>query len=173
MRALAWRLLRRDWRAGELTLLLAALILAVAATTTLRFFSSSLEQAMHQQAAQLLGADLVLGSSRGIRPLWVAEAQRLQLRQTQTLEFGSMAQRSEQFQLVSVKAISAGYPLRGELKLRNGLTGIPASGTVWVEERLLGLLQAREGDALQIGASPPSSTATPTGATVSPPCHRA
>lgn len=153
MRALAWRLLRRDWRAGELTLLLAALILAVAATTTLRFFSSSLEQAMHQQAAQLLGADLVLGSSRGIRPLWVAEAQRLQLRQTQTLEFGSMAQRREQFQLVSVKAISAGYPLRGELKLRNGLTGIPASGTVWVEERLLGLLQAREGDALQIGES--------------------
>ena len=153
MRALAWRLLRRDWRAGELTLLLAALILAVAATTTLRFFSSSLEQAMHQQAAQLLGADLVLGSSRGIRPLWVAEAQRLQLRQTQTLEFGSMAQRGEQFQLVSVKAISAGYPLRGELKLRNGLTGIPASGTVWVEERLLGLLQTREGDALQIGES--------------------
>lgn len=153
MRALAWRLLRRDWRAGELTLLLAALTLAVAATTTLRFFSSSLEQAMHQQAAQLLGADLVVGSTRGIRPVWVEEAQRLQLRQTQTLEFGSMAQRGEQFQLVSVKAISAGYPLRGELKLRNGLTGIPAAGTVWVEERLLGLLQAREGDPLQIGES--------------------
>lgn len=153
MRALAWRLLRRDWRAGKLTLLLAALTLAVAATTTLRFFSSSLEQAMHQQAAQLLGADLVVGSTRGIRPVWVKEAQRLQLRQTQTLEFGSMAQRGEQFQLVSVKAISAGYPLRGELKLRNGLTGIPAAGTVWVEERLLGLLQAREGDPLQIGES--------------------
>ncbi|HEX5276864.1 MAG TPA: FtsX-like permease family protein [Fluviicoccus sp.] len=153
MRALAWRLLRRDWRAGELTLLLAALMLAVAATTTLRFFSSSLEQAMRQQAAQLLGADLVLGSTRGIRPMWVEEARRLQLRQTQTLEFGSMAQHGEQFQLVSVKAISTGYPLRGELKLRNGLTGIPAAGTVWVEERLLGLLQAREGANLQIGES--------------------
>jgi len=153
MRALAWRLLRRDWSAGELTLLLAALTLAVAATTTLRFFSSSLEQAMRQQAAQLLGADLVLNSTRGIRPLWVDEARRQQLRQTQTLEFGSMAQRGEQFQLVSVKAVSAGYPLRGQLTLRNGLTGIPAAGTVWVEERLLGLLQAREGDTLTIGES--------------------
>ncbi|RZU47817.1 putative ABC transport system permease protein [Fluviicoccus keumensis] len=153
MRALAWRLLRRDWRAGELTLLLAALALAVAATTSLRFFSTSLEQAMRQQAAQLLGADLVLSSTRGLRPMWVDEAQRLQLRQAQTLEFGSMAQHGEQFQLVTVKAVSPGYPLRGELKLRNGLTGIPAAGTVWVEERLLGLLQAQDGDTLQIGES--------------------
>jgi len=43
---LAWRLLSRDIRAGEIWLLLMALVLAVAATTSLRFFSASLEQGL-------------------------------------------------------------------------------------------------------------------------------
>ena len=147
---LAWRLFRRDLAAGELTLLLAALILAIAATTTLRFFSSSLEEAIRQQAAQLIGADLVLSSSRSLRPEWSQEAATLGLSQTTLLEFVSMAQQGDSFQLSSVKAVSAGYPLRGELKVR-GASGIPQPGTIWVEERLLNLLHTQPGQTVVIG----------------------
>jgi putative ABC transport system permease protein len=124
------RLFWRDLRAGEFTLLLMALILAVTATTTLRFFSSSLEQALAQQASRLLGADVVLQSSRGIRPQWPQLAQKLELQQTQTLEFATVAQQGDGFQLSSVKAVSSPYPLRGQLTL-NGMSlptnGIPQS----------------------------------------------
>ena len=97
----SWRLFWRDLRAGELTLLIAALILAIAATTTLRFFSGSLEQTLGQQAARLIGADLVVTSSRGIRPEWLQLAQQQNLQHTQTLEFSSVAQQGDNFQLSS------------------------------------------------------------------------
>lgn len=153
--AMALRLFWRDLRAGELTLLLAALILAVAATTTLRFFSSSLEQALHQQAGRLLGADLVLGSSRDIRPQWPTLAEQLQLRQSRTLEFSSVAQHGDSFQLSAIKAVSAGYPLRGELHIKplagTTLSSIPAPHTLWVEDRLLRLLNIQPGAELVLG----------------------
>ena len=148
------RLFWRDLRAGEFTLLLMALILAVTATTTLRFFSSSLEQALAQQASRLLGADVVLQSSRGIRPQWPQLAQKLELQQTQTLEFATVAQQGDGFQLSSVKAVSSPYPLRGQLTL-NGMSlptnGIPQSSTIWVEERLLALLNTHLGDTITLG----------------------
>jgi putative ABC transport system permease protein len=151
---LTWRLFWCDLRAGEFTLLLMALILAVTATTTLRFFSSSLEQALAQQASRLLGADVVLQSSRGIRPEWPQLAQKLKLQQTQTLEFSTVAQQGDGFQLSSVKAVSSPYPLRGQLAL-NGIklpsNGIPQHKTIWVEERLLALLNTRLGDTITLG----------------------
>ena len=141
---LSWRLFWRDLRAGELTLLITALILAIAATTTLRFFSGSLEQTLGQQAARLIGADLVVTSSRGIRPEWLQLADQQNLQHTQTIEFSSVAQQGDNFQLSSVKAVTTAYPLRGQLKIRtaNGIIitkAIPTTGTVWVEERLLNL----------------------------------
>ena len=153
---LSWRLFWRDLRAGELTLLIAALILAIAATTTLRFFSGSLEQTLGQQAARLIGADLVVTSSRGIRPEWLQLAQQHNLQHTQTLEFSSVAQQGDNFQLSSVKAVTTAYPLRGKLRIRTANSPItshtiPVTGTVWVEERLLNLLNTQLGKSLTIG----------------------
>lgn len=151
---MTWRLFWRDLRAGEFTLLLMALILAVTATTTLRFFSSSLEQALAQQAGKLLGADVVVLSSRGIRPQWPQLAQKYQLQHTQTIEFSTVAQYGDGFQLSSVKAVSAPYPLRGQLTLHNikpPANGIPQVGTIWVEERLLALLNTHIGNHITLG----------------------
>ncbi len=153
---LAWRLLSRDIRAGEIWLLLAALILAVAATTSLRFFSSSLEQGLTRQAASLLGADLVLDSSRPLRPEVLKEASTHDLQQATVTEFSSMIQYKDEFQLAAVKAVSAGYPLRGELQARRDKTqlpagSLPASGTLWLDERLFGLLAIGFDDEVQLG----------------------
>ena len=57
---LALRLLARDWRAGELRVLVAALVIAVAASTTIGFFTDRLARGLLNQSADLLGADLVL-----------------------------------------------------------------------------------------------------------------
>lgn len=155
---LSLRLLRRDARNGELWLLLLALVLAVAATTSLRFFSSSLEQGLIRQASSLIAADLVVSSSRGIRPEIVSLAEQYDLAQVNVTEFSSMIQSGDEFQLASIKAVTQGYPLRGELKGRlntepqdKTLRGIPPQGELWIDERLQGLLNAKIGDAVILG----------------------
>jgi len=58
----AWRMLARDWRAGELGVLAAALVIAVASVTSVGFFADRVSQALERDAHQLLGADLVLAA---------------------------------------------------------------------------------------------------------------
>lgn len=155
---LGWRLLWRDIRRGEIWLLLAALVLAVAATTSLRFFSTSLDQGLRQQAASLIAADLVLSSSRPLRPAALETAAKLKLDHAELLEFSTVLQAGNGFQLSSIKAVSAGYPLRGQLAIHQGAAvfasrAAPSPGTIWVEERLLDLLKVKLGDTLQFGDS--------------------
>ena len=57
-------MLARDWRAGELRVLAAALVLAVASVTSVAFFADRIGQALARDAHQLLGADLVLVSDQ-------------------------------------------------------------------------------------------------------------
>ncbi|HEX6590753.1 MAG TPA: ABC transporter permease, partial [Moraxellaceae bacterium] len=152
----SWRWFWRDLRQGELTLLLVALIVAVAATTSLRFFSSGVEKRMQQEAARLIAADLVVRSSRPLPEKFHSDAEAAGLAQANTLEFSSVLVFGDQFQLGSVKAVSPGYPLRGEIRLRDGdreriTREIPAPGSIWLDERLLGLLKAKVGDTVQLG----------------------
>ncbi len=152
----SWQWFRRDLARGELTLLLLALVLAVAATTSLRFFSSGVEKRLQQEAARMMAADLVVRSSRPIPASFDTQAAAQQLQTARLLEFSSVLVRGEQFQLAGVKAASAGHPLRGELRLReNGqdvtVRRIPEPGTIWVDERLLALLEAKIGDSVQLG----------------------
>ena len=65
---LALRLLWRDSRSGELTLLILALLIAVSSSTAIALFSERLQSTMNQQAAELLGADLVITSPELIAP---------------------------------------------------------------------------------------------------------
>src|SRR5205085_7137080 len=113
----AWRMLRRDWRAGELRILAAALVIAVASVTSVGFFADRVGQALERDAHQLLGADLVLAADHP----WSDEVPRqLRAAGVQTAEginFISMALRGEETQLAGVKAVSENYPLRGRLRI--------------------------------------------------------
>ena len=51
---LAWRMLVRDWRAGELRILALALVIAVASVTSVGFFADRIRQALLRDAHQLL-----------------------------------------------------------------------------------------------------------------------
>ena len=63
MITLALRLLWRDWRAGELTLLLASLVIAVGTVTTITLFVDRLQQALLAESATFLAADRVIQST--------------------------------------------------------------------------------------------------------------
>ena len=114
---LFWLIFRQTWQSGGLGLLLAALILAVTATTTLRFAADSVSDAIAQQAGQLLAADLVLSSDDPLDTVWQQRATDQGLRQSELVLFSSMLQANDEFSLVNVKAVNAGFPLRGELSL--------------------------------------------------------
>ena len=74
---LALRLLWRDSRSGELTLLILALLIAVSSSTAIALFSERLQRTMSHQAAELLGADLVIASPEVIAPQWLEQAKQL------------------------------------------------------------------------------------------------
>src|SRR3989344_130797 len=113
---LALRLLVRDWRAGELRILAAAVVIAVGAVTAIGFFSDRLNRAMTYQSADLLGADMQLTSPDPVPTEWLNAAADQGLRHTQTLEFASVVLHGDKLQLSSIKAAGAGYPLRGVLR---------------------------------------------------------
>ena len=124
---LSWKLTRRDWRAGELRLLLAALAVAVAAIASVGFFVDRMRAALTEQAAQLLGADLVVGSDKAPDAAFVEEAQRRGLQVARTVVFPSMVMAGGLPRLASVKAVSGNYPLRGQVRVA-GLPGAASTG---------------------------------------------
>ena len=63
---LSSRLLLRDWRAGELTVLISALLIAVTAMTGVAFLTDRVGQAVQMRAAESLAADLRLYSATPI-----------------------------------------------------------------------------------------------------------
>ncbi len=158
--SLAWRMLLRDWRAGELRVLALALVLAVASVASVGFFADRVRQALAREAQQLIGADLVVQGDRPVRGELRDELRRRGLRQAQSTGFVSMVRKGENAQLAGVKGVSEGYPLRGRLRTAPQVnapdaaaTGIPAPGTVWVDERLAATLAARVGDGIELGNS--------------------
>ena len=157
---LAMRQLRRDWRAGELTILVLALIIAVASVSSVNFFTSRIHQALESQANELLGGDLVLVSSNPIARTRLTEADELGLQRAETMEFPTMVLAGEQAQLASLKAVSASYPLRGHNRVATEqfaadreVEGGPARGSVWAAGRLLSALDIDVGDEIQVGSS--------------------
>lgn len=127
---LALRLLRRDWRSGELYLLAGALILTVAAITAVGFFTDRIEAAMQRQGGELLAADLAIDATGPIPASLADEAEERGLKLARTLTFRSVVFAGETSQLVQVKAVDGGYPLRGELRIKHRLNGLDASNLV-------------------------------------------
>ncbi len=154
------RMLRRDLRAGELGLLLVALIIAVTSLTSVGFFTDRVARALRLEANQLLGGDVVLVADHALNPEWRAEATRRGLRAVESASFTSMATRGEAATLAGVKVVEDGHPLRGSIRIAPGLNqpdapapGIPARGELWLDERLASTLGARVGDTVGLGAS--------------------
>jgi putative ABC transport system permease protein len=155
---MAWLMLRRDWRAGELTVLGVALMLAVAALTSVGFLTDRVEQALKLESHQLLGGDLLLIADHPWSIDYRKEAERHGLRVAESVTFPSMVSVGEATQLVEVKAVSGGYPLRGTLRTAPDLltpdspaATLPPPGEAWGDERLTTALRLVSGSSLKLG----------------------
>lgn len=159
---LAVRQTARDFRAGELRLLIVAVMLAVAALTAVGFFADRINGGLARDARQLLGGDAIVASDHPPPPQFAAKAAELGLGIARTATFPSMGRAGEAqggaTRLVTVKAVSDGYPLRGELRVadapggpESALAQAPDRGTVWVDPGLLDALDLKVGDPLLLG----------------------
>lgn len=157
---LASRLLLREWRAGELRVMLLALLIAVTVSTAISFFTDRLQRGMATRAAEFLGADMRISSRDPLPPEFLQQAVNNSLQTTDLVDFSSVTSSEAEMLLSSIKAVSAGYPLRGEVRtsqqafgVEQVAEGIPEPGSVWAEPRLLNILGLQVGDHLELGYS--------------------
>ena len=106
------RLLWRDWKGGELSLLVAALVLAVTTVAGISLFIDRLERALVLESNAFLAADRRIEANRPIPDTFREQAEALNLDTADTLVFSSMVFAGDRNQLVSVKAVTPGYPFR-------------------------------------------------------------
>ena len=159
---LGWQTLWRDFRSGELRLLILAVTLAVAALTSVGFFADRLKGGLQRDAKQLLGGDAVVSSDQPTPQAFAAKARSLGLQVVNTLGFPTMGRAAEitggASKLVALKVVEANYPLRGNLRVTDQPDGpeaktsaIPKPGEAWVDAGLLDALNLKMGDDLLLG----------------------
>src|SRR5262249_248626 len=144
---LAARQVWRDFVAGELRLLLWAVVLAVGALTAVGFFADRMRAGLVRDAAQLLGGDAVVLGDHPLPPEFAAAARARGLGLSGSANFPSMARapaaRGGAARLAALKAVDDAYPLRGTIGVKAGEAAPvvaerhgPARGTAWIDPSL-------------------------------------
>ena len=156
----ALRTFGRELRSGEVIVLLAAVALAVAALTAVGFLTDRIGRAVERQANEVLAADLRLRTPDPIPAAWHEMAADYGLRSAETQTFPSVVFASDLSSLATIKGVSDGYPLRGEVRISDQLfgeqrvaEGIPVSGTIWTDGALMARLGVDVGDSISVGES--------------------
>lgn len=159
---LAFKLLIRNWRSGELKLLGISLILAVAVLSAIAIFTDRLDSTLLVQSNSVLGADTVVAGNQAHNPQWEIDATNAGIKHTQADEFMSVVYAGDEMRLSAIKAVADAYPLRGQFELSeipftlnpNEIRiaqGIPSQGEVWVDSRLFSALKLKLGDKVAVG----------------------
>ncbi len=158
--SLAWRLLLRDWKSGELTVLIVSLALAVTSLTAVAFLTDRVGHAVELRAAESLAADLRLGSGQAISTDYAEMASQAGLQTASMITMPSVIFDGERSTLAAIRAVSENYPLRGQLKVANKLLDVavtteetPAPGEAWASTRLLARLGSDTGATVTVGNS--------------------
>ncbi len=154
----ALRSFGRELRSGEVVVLLAAVALAVAALTAVGFLTDRIGRAVERQANEVLAADLRLRTPDPIPAEWHEMAADYGLRSAETQTFPSVVFAGDLSSLATIKGVSDGYPLRGDVRIAEQLfgeqqvaEGIPGSGLIWADGALMARLGVDVGDRVSIG----------------------
>ena len=136
--------------ASELVWLLIALVVSVTAITSVTFLADRLQQSFSQNARELIAADTIVRGDQLLDTSFEEKAKELGLRTSKTVIFSTMMRTGNESKLVSLKAVSDTYPLRGKLSLT-----IPGaelkSGQVWLDPQLASIYQIKLGDSITLG----------------------
>ncbi|MCH8958206.1 MAG: FtsX-like permease family protein [Proteobacteria bacterium] len=157
---LALKTLARDWKSGELMVLSLAIMVAVAALSAVSFFTDRISQAVKLQASEALAADLSLQSTGPLPRNYSQAAQAAGLDIANVVSMASVVFAGDGNALANVRAVSDRYPLRGRMKIADGLLlparaadAIPAPGEAWASTRLLARLGADVGGTIEVGTA--------------------
>lgn len=152
--------IKQSWReARAFAVLFFAVLIAVASSSTVSFFAERLHLAMTSKASEFLGADLVISGTAEATKNQQSLALSLGLEGTHTVEFSTMLASQQDMVLTNIKAVSAAYPLKGELRSQSSLQaqetagGVPEAGHIWLETSLFDRLQLAPGDTVEVGAT--------------------
>ncbi|MBS0387424.1 MAG: ABC transporter permease [Proteobacteria bacterium] len=159
--AIALHALRREWRSGELAVLWVSLAVAVAALTGVGFLVDRIGRAVQSQASEILAADARVESAELLAPQLQQQALALQLQTARVTTMLSVVFNGDNSHLAEIRAVSAGYPLRGALKIAEQpfepgtkTRLVPQPGECWPDSRLAAALGAHVGSTLTVGALP-------------------
>ncbi|MDR2871549.1 MAG: FtsX-like permease family protein [Xanthomonadaceae bacterium] len=154
----ALRALRREFLAGDLLTIFVALTLGVAAMTAVGTLVNRVNLALTENASEILGGDLGLSSRQEIPEEFAEEARRRGLQTAYIVSFPTVLFHADASQMASVKAVDAGYPLRGQLWVALNDNGAgtmtapaPAVGEAYADSRLLAELGLKVGDDIEFG----------------------
>ncbi len=160
LKSLIFKSIRKDFSSATVRILMLALLIAVASVTSIGFFTDRVSAAMQLQATQLLGADLLVTSSKAIPKNVYDYATQSGIKVATTVTFPSVVLTDDdESKLVSVKAVSDQYPLYGELKTYPILekaslstkSGIPDKGAVYLDPSLRSVLNLKPDSKLALG----------------------
>jgi putative ABC transport system permease protein len=151
---MAWRDSRRN--RSRLFLFVSSIVLGIAALVAIYSFGDNLSQNINDQAATLIGADLVISSNKAVTPAIQKLIDSLGDDKSKELSFGSMIQftRGQGTRLVQVKALQGSFPYYGSLEttpeaagksFRNGREAL-------VDKTLILQFNAKVGDSIRVGA---------------------
>lgn len=131
------------------------ILICTCVAASLGFFAKSVQTALDEDIANYLGAPMVIRSNQPVLPT-IPEIPGLDAA-VRTTTFTTGAISEYDYQSVSLKGVSNGYPLQGELLVRridgekvlNGLALLP--GHAWLDERAMDELNVDLGHTVQIG----------------------
>jgi putative ABC transport system permease protein len=157
MNPFIWKMAWRDSRSSRRRLLLfsISITLGIAALVAIGSFRHSLSQAIDDQARSLIGADLVVDSTRPFSPEAEALLHSLGEPQAREVRFSSMATfpRSDSTRLAHVRALGGDFPFYGAMETvpPSAARDFRAGGRALVDQSMLLQFHAQVGDPIKIG----------------------
>lgn len=157
VQSLSFKLFWRELKSGQLNMMILALILAITCVSGIGLFTDRLEKALQLQTAEFLGGELKFESNQEISSDNLKGIERLDVNQTKMVLFASVIASQTEMQFSSIKVVDSGYPLVGQVQLEPPykenihIKQTPHKNSVWLDKRLLDLLNANLGDKISIG----------------------
>lgn len=150
-RLLRWSL--SEIRHGQLWPVTVALTLIIASIFALSALAQRMEQVIVKQGRDALTADTVFVSANPLPESLLTLTAKQATPTSQMTRFATMAFSDQGMQLVTVKAVDSAYPLRGEMRLSDGLQVLNhvSANQLWLEPRVKDQLGVNIGDNVTIG----------------------
>ncbi|EHQ29365.1 ABC transporter permease [Mucilaginibacter paludis] len=151
---MAWRDSRRN--RSRLFLFISSIVLGIAALVAIYSFGDNLRQNIDDQAATLIGADLVISSNKAVTPAIQKLVDSLGDDRSRELDFASMIQftKDKGTRLVQVKALEGDFPYYGDLETTPEVAGktFRNAQEALVDKTLILQFNSRVGDSIRVGA---------------------